>query len=336
MILHMDGFEQYANATDLAMAYAKLGTPTILPASGRNGTGCIKTTSSGIEKSFGGTRDTIFCAFAFYIEALPTSLAPVIYFKASASIHISLAVRPTGILEVRRGTTAGVLLGSGSTALAVGVWHYLECKIKINDTTGIAQVKLNGVFDIDLVNVDTRESSFAIQVDDIAITGSLAYYGQAFRYDDLIIFDTTSPNNDFLGDLHIVTTVPDAAGDSTQWTPSAGANYQCVDEATPNGDTDYVYSSTPGQVDLYNIADLPVAGTVFAVALASFARKDDAATRTMRHVLKSGATQAEGADKGLATGYTMFSDVWDQDPNTSATWAAAAVNALQAGVKVQS
>jgi hypothetical protein len=69
-----------------------------------------------------------------------------------------------------------------------------------------------------------------------------------------------------------------------------------------------------------------------AVQVATVARKDDAGSRSLRAVLKSGATTAN--DATLGTLYAVYDDRFEVDPATGTAWTKAAVDARQAGVEV--
>ena len=71
-----------------------------------------------------------------------------------------------------------------------------------------------------------------------------------------------------------------------------------------------------------------------AVQLATVARKDDAGSRSLRAVLKSGATTANGATRVLGTSYALYDDRFEVDPATGAAWTKVGVDALEAGVEV--
>ena len=66
--------------------------------------------------------------------------------------------------------------------------------------------------------------------------------------------------------------------------------------------------------------------------VATAARKDDAGSRSLRAVLKSGAT-TPGATRVLGTSYALYDDRFEVDRGTAAAWTKAG-DALQAGVEV--
>jgi hypothetical protein len=79
-------------------------------------------------------------------------------------------------------------------------------------------------------------------------------------------------------------------------------------------------SVSVGDLDLYEIGDLPfVPDGIHAVQVTMCARKDDAATREVRSKVKSGATTANGAPHALTASYVYYRDMFETDPNTSAS-----------------
>lgn len=112
------------------------------------------------------------------------------------------------------------------------------------------------------------------------------------------------------------------------WAASAGSDYQCVDDATPSGDTDYICSETPNVIDTFTYPALGLTGTVLGAAPTSLARKDDAGTRSIREVVRVGGTNYPGgADLTLASTYVAYQQVWETNP-TGGAWTVSAVTAL--------
>jgi hypothetical protein len=108
-----------------------------------------------------------------------------------------------------------------------------------------------------------------------------------------------------------------------------------VSELLANGDTDFNYSGTVGERDLYELGNLqgtPVA--IVAVATKGFIKKSDAGARSGQVLLKSGATEVAGPDTVLSSTYTYLQRIDPTDPNTGTAWTITAVNALQVGQKV--
>jgi hypothetical protein len=130
---------------------------------------------------------------------------------------------------------------------------------------------------------------------------------------------------------------PTAAGDKTQLTqtPASGANWDKVDEATPDGDTTYVQSTYFDYLeDLYQIAN-HTAGTgqinyvtVYMVAKAQSGRTDpDGYVQ-----IKTNGVEYNPIPVNIATTYTTYSYQWANNPSTNTTWTWSEIDNLQIGV----
>lgn len=114
-------------------------------------------------------------------------------------------------------------------------------------------------------------------------------------------------------------------------------NYGAVSEDYADGDSGYNSSATAGALDLFTTNPaLPSGATVYAVKVQGEYRKDDAGTRSVYNLLKSGTIQANGPAHNLGTSYQVFGDIWVTDPNTSASWTTPAANAIGIGYEVAS
>jgi hypothetical protein len=71
-----------------------------------------------------------------------------------------------------------------------------------------------------------------------------------------------------------------------------------------------------------------------AVQVTTVARKDDAGSRSLRAVPKSGATTANGATRVLSTSYGVYDERFEVDPATGAAWTKLGLDTLQADVEV--
>lgn len=113
------------------------------------------------------------------------------------------------------------------------------------------------------------------------------------------------------------------------------SNFGMVNELLMNSDTDYVYSSNPGDLDVYDLDDLTVTPLAIPLVATRVAmKKSDAGTRTACSQFKSGASTQDQTAVNLAVTYGWQMSYFAADPNTSAAWTRAGVNAIQLGVKV--
>ncbi len=138
---------------------------------------------------------------------------------------------------------------------------------------------------------------------------------------------------------------PNGNGGTVQWWPSGCVtNWDCVDEATSDGDTTKVTAGPPGVVDLYAIADVAAgnlpsgdsvisAVTVTAVAKVPTPCEDFTCWAYIRLRANSYESPALGVDEGL---YGPIAYTWTTNPATGKRWTEADVNALQAGITLDS
>ncbi len=112
-------------------------------------------------------------------------------------------------------------------------------------------------------------------------------------------------------------------------------NYAAVSEDGLDGDQTYNSSATIGAVDLFStVAGLPPGATVYGVRVVGAYRKDDAGTRQIANLVKTGTVQSAGATQNVGTSYQYLSDVFAVNPATGASWVTSDVNALEIGYEV--
>lgn len=251
--------------------------------------------------------------------------------------NVQLSSDGSGHFRFWRNGNGGAILATGTFVLAVNTWYWLWGYVKIHDTTGIVRLKVNNVTDIaTTTGLDTRQDAAAG-----GDTADRIYCCRENNYvmDDIYVQDATGTTNNGddidIGEVTIPYLVPNLAGDTTAWTPSAGSNFQTVDEAPPNDDTDYVAAGTSGNIDLYNLTDISGANAVKGVVVRTRAKKDTAGTKGFRQLLKSGGTVSNGPDIAPGTGYTTYGRALRKNPVTSADFTLAEITALQVGNEVR-
>lgn len=301
------------------------------------------TTTSGYVRQTWAASAANFYGQAWVRTQLGSLTYGLFQFEDSAGVVLcTLAIdRVSGHFKAYKGSSGGTLLGTGTFTILADVWMYLQWHVVLHDTAGVFTLKVNGTTDIDLSGVDTIATGGAATADRWAYTAG----GDAATYlDDLVITDETGMDNitypDYLG---IQALMPSAAGDNTGLTPSAGSNYQCVDELPANDATDYVYDSILNDYDLYNIPSTRWS-TVAAVGLALRVSKSDAGAANIAHMLKidtDGSGTADELDTGpdiaLSTSWTDELKIYNRQPDDAGatSWTAAKVAALQVGAKVR-
>jgi len=306
------------------------GGRTIGTAYGRNGTNGLATNSNGFVRKTIDDQQTWIIGCAYYSVLGEQDKEIIIVMDANYKQIYLRNPANTSILHVIRGD--GIILATVLNVFVHNTWNFIELKVKIDDSTGFVIVKKNEIEIVNISNVDTKNTANAS-------ANTISFSGMSnVCFDDIYICDTSgSFNNNFLGDIRVCSLLPNGAGASIQWTPSAGANYECVDESPANDDTDYVSSATANQIDTYAYADLPAfTGDVKGVQVLICARKDDAGARQIAVVARPGITNHAGAAKDVSDSYLYHRQIWENNPDTTNPWTINEVNAAEFGVKLVS
>lgn len=241
-------------------------------------------------------------------------------------------------------STATTLLATSSTAMTADTWHLFEWRIQITSTTaGVVEIWLDGTRIINFSGDNTQTTNANVQYVAVGLAAAAGVTVSAanayLAYDDIAINDTSGTiNNAQIGDGRVVLLKPNGAGSNTNQTrggTDTGANYSQVNELPPSL-TQYVYSATAGTRDTYTLEDAPT-GTwsVNCAEVLAFAQNSDTGTGSLGLTVKSGVTTNEGTAQNLSASGAYYRQLYETDPNTSAAWTVAAVNALEAGTTVR-
>lgn len=154
------------------------------------------------------------------------------------------------------------------------------------------------------------------------------------------------PQSMFPGSGYIVNLMPNGAGVVTQLTPSAGANWQCVDEIPP-ATGDYVSGTVDQLYDLYATGSLPASAVyVNVVQMWAYAQKDDATLNNCQLPLRMGGVTYMAQSVVLGAGvegevalpgsYGTVRYMYTQHPDgVSGDITVADVNASECGFRVR-
>lgn len=231
----------------------------------------------------------------------------------------------------------GAFLATAKNCLFKDKWNYIELKIVFGGS-GSFELKVNEVSYIVDTSVATSKSG-STSCDTVTLHGLKGgnTSSTTHLYDDWYIIDETgSSNNDFLGAVKVETLMPSAAGDSSNFTPSAGSNFENVDE-TPIDTTTYNESlATSGNKDLFNIDNLStISGDVKGVQVTSYAISTEGQVITVEGLVKSSITENNAGTFYVGSDvYQPFSAVWETDPALGGSWLVGNINTLQIGYEV--
>lgn len=252
-----------------------------------------------------------------------------LYGDAGGTGHLGINVSSDGHILLRRGAGAnGTIIATSVPILTASAWHYMEVSATIADAGGVVVVKVDGQEFINFTG-DTKNAGTLSTISTLGLGGA-----QSCLYDDLYVCDATgaAPYNTFLGDRVVKAMRPDGAGASTGFTPSAGSNYQCVDE-DPWTTADYVAAAAV-LTDLYTHSDVSGFSSVDAVQAVTYSLKTDAGARTLRTVERSNiGTSRESSDLALPTSVAVVQGPIRQTDPDALPWTQTLVNSAQYGVK---
>jgi hypothetical protein len=334
----MDSFDHYATA-DITEKWTSIlnGSPTI-GAYGRNST-------NGLRLGSGATSNVSATVLGVAVNVTThdgASRVALISLGSSGSWECGLALNPDLTLQPFISTHATLfapggngymtLLGSASPVpLQVGTWTYIELRMKCDNSAGTCVVRQNGIERLNLTGLDTMLTATALTRVALGAYGNLVIA----NIDDLVVMDLNgSVNNAFLGDVTISALYPNGVGTTSGWTPSAGSNYQNVDEATPNDDTDYNSASTLLAKDTYAMQNCMAGADIKAVQILAAVRKAQEGPGKIKLVTRSASTDYDGAEQSLGgTTYSYLREIREVDPATSQPWTESGWNAAEVGLK---
>lgn len=340
---HMDGFGHYAIA-DIGKKYNSVVTTgmSLIGSAGRWGGVALRGTNGAgvLRRSDLGNQGILIAAVNYKVpSALPGSGSNKIFqFWDSATRQITLIVHATtGALEIRSGDYNGTLLQNSQTyagfTLSLSTWYNIQLKLTFaTGTSGAWECRINGSQVVLLGTGNTAPSTNAqANTSDLWIAPGSG--GFAADYSDLWICDGNSPNNDFAGDIRIGQKLVNGAGNYTQWTPSAGSNYQNVDDSSMDNDTTYNSDATVGHKDSYTLAAASATGTIKAVSIVAALRKDDANTRQVRPFIRDAGGDHTLTTVTLGSGYAMLPQCMDKQGDGTTDWDTTALDAFEVGVE---
>jgi hypothetical protein len=349
--LFADSFDHYATAdvlTKWTSTNNNGGTLSITSSAGRRSTNGFRMFSSGGNNTWGYLSKTLTTSGAgfvvgFYVTVSAAPSANGMYLATiveTATTHLILRLNADFTISVLRGDST--VLGTSSTSgLAAGVGGYIEFKGTIDNSTGTYTVRCNNNQILNATGADTQNGGTS--------TWNVLFIGQLYAnlfnsaytaatnidFDDLYVLDQSGGSHDsFYGDVAVDWHPVTGAGNSTQFTPSAGSNYQNVDDTTPDGDTTTNTASAVGQKDTFALTDLiGTGGTIKCVQTVIYVKKSAAGTCTVADVIRHSGSDNDGTAVGPATAYAFQLEGHIVNPGTSAAWTEAGFNAIELGYK---
>jgi hypothetical protein len=351
MLDWFSGFDHFATA-DMTLGvtgrFTTVSGMTIAAAAARTGSNGLRGTGAGQNAVKTGLSNAATRVLGFAAKFASVTGDPGRVFaafgdgdpSAGATVQVGLALSASGAIQVFRGrqlsvNSGGTQLGSDSAnTLSSATSYFIELVVTFNGSTGTVEVFVNGSKTgwIDLTGQDT--------------TNTVNNYANAFGFggrnggnsdfdDAYVVSGSGGVRTARLGDVKAVSVLP-STGDGAlgQFTPSTGSdNGAMVDDAAPNGNTDYNESTSVANIDTYAFPALGAVGVIHGLNLHNYTQKTDAGVCDGQGVVRIGSTNYLQTQRAMSTTYGYSTDLLEQSPASAADFTPSEVNGAEFGLK---
>ena len=334
-LIVLEGFDHYSTA---AQAYLKPSLGGVITgvstSGGRFDSGYISQTAIASRVTIalpGANYNELWVGFGVRSsEATPTASNYYGFLQCHqpSGTSVSFALNSSYGIDVSRYNSS--VLGSTDPGIVTyNVWHYFEAYIKMGDgTDGAVTVKLDGNQELALTSIDNRY----YPGEDIQYVSLSACNNQkTMDFDDLYVHTSK-----FLGDIKVVTKLPDADGSYSDFTPLSGSNYENVDETTPDDDTSYNVGAAVGDQDSFTIPTTGIDGEIAGVQLSNYVKKTGTKATGIKNLVRVGGSNYLGDEEFLATEYAYKTTIHEDNPDTSNPWGYSELGSAEFGIEVTS
>lgn len=184
-------------------------------------------------------------------------------------------------------------------------WYHYGLDFKRHATSGWFYFYLDGV---EVMSFDGNTGSTSIKSLCLGNYPGIGTYISIWTYfDDLIIEDSTgeaSPAK--ISNYRYTLLKPNGVGNYTNWGPSAGSNYECVDEIPPLlTSEDFVAAGATALKDSYALEDLSIASSaeIQSVIPHAVTKKESAEDMTIKLGTRLSSTDLQSSGLALPTSY---------------------------------
>lgn len=256
---------------------------------GRSGSYAMYPTSFGQNigffKTLPSAENELYIQMAQYLYA--GSNGPILRWYKGGTVLGSLYYNSDGYLRFYRGDSATLLATTPNNLYGMYTTHLIEVYVKIHGSTGVCTLRINGVQV--LTYTGNTQPGSDTTIDGVRIEQMNSYGGWI---DDVVINSASgSTSNTWPSGAKMFFLVPTGAGANTNWTPSTGSNYACVDEKPPVM-TDYIKTNANDIEDTYAMGDCPAnVDVIYGVKIDALVLKVGAPTPTnIKGVLRISST----------------------------------------------
>lgn len=339
-LLFCDGMDSYGATADLPKKWNSNNSCTFNATAGNYGGGAVLNGTfalSQLVKNFSGpsSGQKIRVGFWFKQASTPGGQYSIWNLTSGAGSDTWLFVDSSGHVQVcQLGSIGGVVLVTGAINVCDNAYHWIEVEVTLaSGATGSATLYVDAILEGTATSVQTLASGSYQPITGGGPRWTSSWVSQGYM-DDIIVWDDQGASfNTFpLGKRRIGTVLPNGAGSSTQWTPSAGNNYACVNSGY-NASTPNVSTSSTGDVDLYAQGGLAWSpATVNAVVMNVYGQDAGGGGGVVKAKVATTST-GTGAPSSLATGTNQLFQTPFYDDPAGGAWTASDVAGMEIGIE---
>jgi hypothetical protein len=138
-----------------------------------------------------------------------------------------------------------------------------------------------------------------------------------------------------MDDVRVEAHYVDANGTTRQFTPSTGTDdFAVVDEALANSDTDYLSSSSPGDVVTMGLQNLIATGsTILGLQVVAQVRKETSGSAGHEPAFRIGGVNYFGTEVLISSTYEFTHQCYGKSPASGIAWTESEFNNAEVGAK---
>ena len=372
MLIHMDGFDEYATGTDLSFQYGYVGM-NIGTTSGRFGQGGVVSPAGHyyyIQKLFNINYTDVWTGCALIVSDLggyyPNDNCPgvtvagdktVMVFTSNGGYYgddfgnIEMFITYNALLGTWRAirdqqvtNLVPTLIATGSYNVGQRNWHWLDVHYIPSLASGTIELYVDGNQVISISGVQTscwQNNINSIYLGCPNLQGIYNYTSATLggTYDDWYILDATtgSYNINKIGDSRIFTLVPNRDAGPNDGVPSSGTNhYTMVDEPQNDGLTTYItIQGVSGQEELFGTTTLPTEPTnIWATRVLNIVEQTAGGVIAANAIVVSHSVEAQGPSQPLLSVFFNQYGIFETDPATGVPWTYSNVNIAEVGIVI--
>lgn len=321
----------------------------------RTGTYHLRMVDASGEKEarrvFGVPLTEVFFGQALFFEQLPTEeplagagvgIQPGFFlaeFRSGANdTQVSVWLGTDGAIAVYRGghdatSFVGTLLGRTAPCIGAGAYQHIEHYLKIHNSTGAYEVRVDEVTKLNLTGIDTDLGAAEVSQVVVGRSNSFPFGATGMNVDmaDCYVNDTTDDSSGcdtFIGDVKSGVLMVNADTAQADFVLSSGVTGYTLLNEIPPVDGGYISTTSATAESNFGLQDGPAnLSEILTVRPFVRALKDDAGTCTIAPSMISNAVKATVTPQPITTAAAYYDSNVPLDPDTAAPWDAVALAA---------